>query len=397
MEHSVLAGKCIAFFSHYDFNLYRFRGALMQSLVEHGVKVYAIAPPGSYTDKFKELGVTFVPFPMNRRTLNPVVGWRSVLKLSALLKTLKPDLLHTFTLRPNLYGAIAGTKAKVPVIIATVTGLGSFYIEEGIKVRLIRRVLEYIMKRTLKKVQAVIFQNRDDLSYFIKRKLCASEKAFLIPGSGIDVNEFDPEKFSQDVQKLWRNRWGIPQDAVVVLMVSRLIRHKGVYEFIKAAEKLQGKAFFVLIGEHDPGNPASLTKQEVEELSLRKVVLFPGWQSDIAAWMAVADIYVLPSYREGLPRTVLEAMAMALPVISTNVPGCREVVEHGKTGFLIPPRDVNALVKAIQQLIENPSLRKEMGQQGRKVVCKRFSTDRIIKEYFLIYNKLFKLKSNSKV
>ena len=360
----------------------------MQTLVEHGVRVYAIAPPGSCADKFKELGVTFVPFPMDRRTLNPIAGWRSMLKLSAMLKALKPDLLQTFTLRPNLYGAIAGTKARVPVIIATVTGLGSLYIEEGIKVRLIRRVLEHVMKRALKKVQAVIFQNRDDLAYFVNRKLCAPEKAFLIPGSGIDVNEFNSEKFSREARKLWRDRWGIPQDAVVVLMVSRLIRHKGVYEFIKAAERLQGKALFVLVGEPDPGNPASLTRQEVEDLSSRKVVLFPGWQSDIAAWMAVADIYVLPSYREGLPRTVLEAMAMALPVVSTDVPGCREVVQHGKTGFLIPPRDVGALVKAIQQLIENPNLRKEMGKQGREVVCKRFSTERIIKEYFLVYNSL---------
>jgi len=185
-----------------------------------------------------------------------------------------------------------------------------------------------------------------------------------------------------------RQERGLSLDAVVVTMIARLIAPKGVREFLQAAERLNGKACFLLIGEPDPGNLDSLTWEEIQEYVRRGVVLAPGWQKDVIPWLAITDIFVLPSYREGTPVTVLEAMAMGLPVVATDVPGCREAVVHGETGFLVPPRNVGELVRAIQKLAEDPALRQRMGQAGRERVVQHFAVERIVEQYLDLYAEL---------
>ncbi|MCX7856035.1 MAG: glycosyltransferase, partial [Anaerolineae bacterium] len=178
-------------------------------------------------------------------------------------------------------------------------------------------------------------------------------------------------------------------DAVVVTMIARLIAPKGVREFLQAADRLSGQARFVLIGEPDPGNPDSLTWEDIQDHIQRGIVLAPGWQKDVVPWLAITDIFVLPSYyREGTPVTVLEAMAMGLPVVATDVPGCREAVVHGETGFLVPPRDVDALTLAIQRLIGDPELRWQMGQAGRARTVECFAVERIVGQYLRLYAQL---------
>jgi len=381
--------KRFVFFSQHDFNLYRFRMPVIRALRERGAQVWAISPPGEYSPRFREHGIEFVPISLDRKTFNPLRAWTTVNQLRSILRELRPDVLHTSTLRPNVYGALAGWLAGVPVIVGTVEGLGTLYTNHDAKTRLLRWGVEQVTRLALQAADAIIFLNPDDQRYYLSQRLCRPEQARLIVSAGIDVKVFSPDRFSPDERRMLRQEWGLSLDAVVVTMIARLIAPKGVREFLQAAERLNGKACFLLIGEPDPGNMDSLTWEEIQEYVRRGVVLAPGWQRDVIPWLGITDIFVLPSYyREGTPVTVLEAMAMGLPVVATDVPGCREAVVHGETGLLVPPRDVDKLTLAIQQLVEDPELRQRMGGAGRARVVQYFAVERIVEQYLGLYAEL---------
>jgi N,N'-diacetylbacillosaminyl-diphospho-undecaprenol alpha-1,3-N-acetylgalactosaminyltransferase len=380
--------KRFVFFSQHDFNLYRFRMPVMQALRERGAQVWAICPPGEYSPRFREHGIEFVPISLDRKTFNPLRAWTTVNRLRSILLELRPDVLHTSTLRPNVYGALAGWLAGVPAIVCTVEGLGTLYTNHDLKTRLLRWGVEQTTRLALRAADAIIFLNPDDQSYYLSQKLCRPEQARLIVSAGIDVKAFSPDRFSLEERQRLRQERGLSPDAVVVTMIARLIAPKGVREFLQAAERLNGKARFVLIGEPDPGNFDSLTWEEIQAYVRRGLVLAPGWQNDVLPWLAITDVFVLPSYREGTPVTVLEAMAMGLPVVATDVPGCREAVVARETGFLVPPRNVDELVGAIQKLVEDPALRRRMGQAGRARVVQHFAVERVVEQYLGLYTEL---------
>jgi N,N'-diacetylbacillosaminyl-diphospho-undecaprenol alpha-1,3-N-acetylgalactosaminyltransferase len=386
----IFARKKFVFFSHYDLNLYRFRMSVMRALREWGAQVWAISPPGAYSPRFPEHGIEFVPLSLDRKTFHPLKAWATVHRLRSILRALRPDVLHTFTLRPNVYGALAGWLAGVPAIVSTVTGLGTLYTRHDVRTRLLRWGVEQVTRLALRAADAVIFQNPEDQHYYLSRKLCRPEQARRIAGTGIDVRTFSPDRFSPDERRRLRRERGLPPETVVVTMIARLIAPKGVREFLQAAERLNGKARFVLIGEPDPGNFDSLTWEEIQAYVRRGLVLAPGWQNDVLPWLAITDVFVLPSYREGTPVTVLEAMAMGLPVVATDVPGCREAVVAGETGFLVPPRNVDELVRAIRKLVEDPALRRRMGQAGRARAVQRFAIERITAQYLDLYAELLR-------
>lgn len=389
MEHDFLNEKLFVFFSQNDFSLYRFRMPVMQALVERGAKVWAVSPPGEYSLQFREHGVEFVPIDVDRKTFNPLKALYTIYQLAQILQELRPDVSHTFALRPNVYGALAGRLAKVPVIVSTVTGLGTLYTNHDLKTRLARWGVEQITKWALRYANVVIFQNPDDREYYLNHKLCRPKQARLIISSGVDIHSFSPNRFPSVERDTLRQRWGFSTNAVVVTMIARLIAPKGVREFVQVAERLSDKARFVLIGEPDPGNRDSLAWEDIHDYIQRGIVLAPGWQKDVVSWLAITDIFVLPSYyREGIPVTVLEAMAMGLPVVATDVPGCREAVVHGETGFLVPPRDVDGLTGAIRQLIEDSELRQRMGQAGRVRAVKCFAVERVVEQYLELYAEL---------
>jgi N,N'-diacetylbacillosaminyl-diphospho-undecaprenol alpha-1,3-N-acetylgalactosaminyltransferase len=396
MESALLNRKRFAFFSQHDFNLYRFRMPVMQALRERGAQVWAICPPGEYSPRFREHGIEFVPISLDRKTFNPLRAWATVNRLRSILRELRPDVLHTFTLRPNVYGALAGWLAGVPAIVCTVEGLGTLYTNHDLKTRLLRWGVEQTTRLALRAADVIIFLNPDDQSYYLSQKLCRPEQARLIVSVGIDVKAFSPDRFSPEARQRLRQERGLFPDAVVVTMIARLIAPKGVREFLQVADQLKGKACFILIGAPDPGNPESLTWEEIQKYAERGVVLSVGWQRDVIPWLAVTDIFVLPSYyREGTPVTVLEAMAMGLPVVATDVPGCREAVIHGETGFLVPPRNVDDLTQAIQKLIENPELRKQMGLAGYKRVVQYFAIEQIVEKYLDLYIELLSRNKNN--
>jgi len=388
MKAVYLREKRFVFFSQHDFNLYRFRMPVMQALRERGAQVWAISPPGEYSPRFREHGIEFVPISLDRKTFNPLRAWTTVNQLRSILRELRPDVLHTSTLRPNVYGALAGWQAGVPVIVSTVEGLGTLYTNHDWKTRLLRWGVEKATRLALRAADTIIFLNPDDQHYYLSRKLCRPEQARLIVSAGIDVRAFSPDRFSPYERQRLRQERGLSPDTVVVTMIARLIAPKGVREFLQAAECLSGQACFVLIGEPDPGNLDSLTWEEIQEYVRRGIVLAPGWQKDVIPWLAITDIFVLPSYREGTPVTVLEAMAMGLPVVATDVPGCREAVIHGETGFLVSPRNVDKLTQAIQELVEDPELRQRMGRAGRARAVQHFAVERIVEQCLELYAKV---------
>ena len=388
-----MKGLKIAFFSHLDFNLYRFRLPIMKRLISEKAHVYAIAPQGKIFWQFEKHGVEFIPFEVDRKTFNPFAVLSTVKGLITTLKDVRPHILHTFTLRPNAYGALAGKKAGVPFIISTVTGLGSFYIEgTGLKGIVARTGINLLTRFALSTVSAVVFQNPNDMQYYLDSGLCRPNQAYLIVSSGVDLEEFSPEHISQRMKEQLRKTWGISSDEVVVIMVARLVIPKGIYEFLQAAEQLCHRARFVLIGDSDHGNPDSISWCELSGYAEKGTVIMPGKQENIPEWLAASDIYVLPSYyREGVPRTVLEAMAMGLPIITTDAPGCRETVIEGQNGFLVPPRNAEALVQALNRLIDIVELRERMGKRSRELAVERFSSDKIASQYIDMYKKLLSM------
>ena len=391
METGVLRGRKIIFVSNTDFSLYNFRLPLMKALVSAGARVWAVAPKGKYTEKIQREGIEFCDWRLTRGSLNPVLGLRAVFSLKRIIERIRPDLVHAFVLGgPILFAGLAKKMMKKNFgFVASVTGLGALFLEGGLRWKLMRIILKPAFRLAFSETNKVVFLNPDDLKKLVQQGLVIKEKVKIIYGEGVDISYFYPQAISPDKKLSFRRKWGIPEEAVVALMVARLIREKGVHEFIEVARRLKKeKVFFVLVGEPDPGNPSSLAQSEIERLNKERIVLLPGFQEDVRPWLAAADIYVLPSYREGLPMSVLEAMAMGLPVVTTDVPGCRETVEKGVNGFLVPPREVEALEKAIRTLVEDVELRRRMGEASRRKAEEEFSLEQVVRAYLELYNEV---------
>ncbi len=367
--------KRVGFLSHLDLNLYLFRLPIMQALKRRGWEVYAIAPRGAYFDRFAEEGIEAISYEIDRASLDPINELRAIRNIYKAIKPLHLDILHTFMAKPNIYGTVAGKMAKIPHIINLVEGLGSFYVEENLKAKAVRNLMEMLYKRTFKVSDACVFVNSDDPKYMVERGIIAPHKVRVIKSVGIDTKRFAPENVK---------RIDFGTDKPVVMMVGRAIWHKGVREFYEAAAMLQDKAHFVYVGGTDRGNPSAAS----EEFLRNGVVEYLGHRDDVLDLIGSCDIFVLPSYREGLPRTLLEAAALAKPLIATDTVGCRDVVRNGYNGFLVPSKDAKALAGAIEKLLTLPSLRKQMGEHARRYVTEHFALDKVVANYLALYDEV---------
>jgi len=372
----------IGFLSHLDANLYLFRLPIMRRLVERGDEVFAIAPRGPYWDAFVKEGIRPVDYAVDRGSLNPVKELRAVDGIYRAIKPLRLDILHTFTAKPNIYGTFAGRKAGIPVIYNLVEGLGSFYIDDNLKSRLVRGVQESLYRMAFKRSDLCVFVNRDDPEYMLRRGLITPEKVKIIRSVGVDTRLFSMDAVETQRLARWRERLS-PRGVPVVLMVARAIWHKGIREFYEAAQRLEQKAEFVLVGGTDTGNPSCADAAFLHAGSVRWLGELPA--EEMAAITAACDLYVLPSYREGVPRTLLEAASMGKALVATDVVGCREVVEHGVNGLLVPPRDAAALADAIDRLLGDRSLRERMGEASRKLALEDFDIEGIVEQYLPLY------------
>jgi len=364
--------KKIAFLSHLDLNLYLFRLPIMVELVKMGYTVYAIIPKGDKFDEFQKFGIVALEYKIERKSLNPFKEIGTLRNIYRVIKDLELDILQNFTAKPNVYGSIAGYFAKVPLIINAVTGLGSFYISDSKKATLVKNIMEFLYKESNKRANYCIFQNSDDMHYFTEKGLVTKEKSVLIKSSGIDTELFSPTKTLQNRDKKIR-----------ILMIARAIWHKGIREYYEAAEMLKNENVeFILIGDTDAGNLSCADESFLEGGS----VSWLGHRDDIKDQIEAVDIFVLPSYREGVPRTLLEASSLAKPIVTTDAVGCREVVDDEYNGFLVPIGNSKLLAKKIQILIQDKKLRETMGKNGRVKALKEFDVHIIVKKYLEVYN-----------
>lgn len=371
------------------YDLWLWRRALISALRHVGGEVLAVGPPGPWAEAVAALGCRVVTYPLDRRGLNPFAEARSLAALVRLYRDLRPTVAHHFTIKPNLYGILAARLAGVPVVVATVTGLGYIWTDGGLKARVLRAVLGRVYRWVLQMADAVVYLNEED------RQTLGGRRTVVIPGEGIDLREFSPEAVSAERQAALRAELGLAKDAPVVLMVGRMLWHKGVREFVEAARQVRQRfpsATFLLVGPSDAGNPARVPPAALRAWEAEGVVRYLGARTDVRDLMAIADIVVLPTYREGLPRVLVEAAAMARPLVATDVPGCREVVQPGVNGLLVPPRDVPVLAEAIEQLLADPERRAGFGEMSRAMAEAKFSDRQVVGQILALYAALLEAR-----
>lgn len=362
-------------FANTDWYLYNFRLDFAKYLREKGWEVLFVAPSGSHESAIIDEGFRFIPFFMSRKGINPQEEMDTIKRIEALYKREKPDLVQHYTIKCVIYGSIAAKNIGIPRIVNSITGLGYAFLGHGIKATLIREVVMRLYRHALKGTQ-VIFENPDDQRLFLKRNLVTAEQSHVILGTGVNVNKF----------KVIPS----PDSDPVVILPARLLWDKGVGEFVKAARSLreQGiKARFALVGKVDDGNPSSVPYDRLTQWQKEGFVELWGWQEDIVTVFTISDIVCLPSYREGLPKILLEAAACGRPIITTNVAGCREVVENGVNGYFVPAKDAKELENAMKELILDPELCHKMGMAGRKIVEEKFATHIVNEKTFEIYQR----------
>lgn len=346
-------------------------------LISRGFEVHIIAP-GDCPDILKNHNFIFHSVELSRKGLNPIHELISIVSLSKLFLLIKPDLVHLVTIKPYLYGGIAARIAGVPAVVSAVAGLGTIFIDSSYKYKFLRLLLWFFYRLAFRhNNQKIIFQNSFDQLTLSKWIKIPYKKTALIKGSGIDL-----EKFNVKTEKI---------DTPVVSMVTRLLKDKGVLEFINAARILHSQNILVrmcLVGNLDKGNKTSISQSELDEWVNQGLIEWWGFREDIENVYAESNIACLPSYREGLPKSLIEAAACGRPIITTDVPGCRDVIKPGISGILVPIKDEVALAGAIQELVENPIKRRSMGAAGRKLAENEFGIQDIINAHLEIYNEL---------
>lgn len=368
----------VAVLSRCAWTMYNFRRHFIRSLVANGVETITAGAGGDgYEARVEALGVPFVSLPLSTRHASPLEELRLFLAFYRLFRKTRPQVVHAFTIKPVIFGTLAAAVAGVPVRVATITGLGHVFTSAGFLVRVLSRGL---YRLALHFAHCVYFQNPVDRDVFLEYKLVSPGKVRMIAGSGVDTESFVP-------QALKRTTPGL-----TFLMLARVLREKGVCEFFEAANLVLSVAPQVrikLVGGIDLRNPTSLTEAEAHRMASESGVIWVGQVDDVRPYLAEADVVVLPSYREGTPMSLLEAAAMAKPIIATDVPGCTEVVKHGVNGYLVRARDSQGLAEGMLKCVSDPERLHEMGMAGRRIVENKFDANRISSQMFDDYNRLW--------
>lgn len=344
------------------------RGAIASAAQRAGYAVSVAGPPGPAVERIRSAGLAYHEVPMGRKSLAPMGELRTLLALRRLYATERPSVVHHFTVKPIVYGGLAARLAGVPRSVSTVTGLGYVFIQDTPRPRLLRPLVATGYALALGGPHCVpVFQNADDRSLLAHMGAVDARRATIVPGSGVDLERF-------------RVRPEPDTGQPVVVLPARMLADKGIREFVDAARILRARGVAVrmaLVGEADPGNPASISEEALEAWASEGSVERWGHREDMPEVFSQAHIVCLPSYREGVPRVLLEAGASARAAVAADVPGCRDVIEHAVTGLLVPPRDASALADAIARLAQDADLRARMGRKARERVAAHFSVERV--------------------
>jgi glycosyltransferase involved in cell wall biosynthesis len=377
----------ILFFANTEWYLFNFRLPLAKKLRKLGVDVVMVSPAGEYGQRLKAEGFRWIPVPMNRRSLNLFTEIRLIWTLLSVYRRERPDLVHHFTIKCVVYGSIAARLAKIPCRVNAVAGMGYVFANEGLLARLLRPFVKYLMKFALSGTSArLILQNPDDMNFFVESQLVLTDHVRLIRGSGVDTERFQP---------LINNRHA---RSVRILLATRLLWDKGVGEYVEAARFLRSKnreLTFLIAGVPDKGNPASVPEKEISRWQREGIIEHLGHVENIEKLLPTVDIMVLPTtYGEGVPRILIEAAACGLPIIATDVPGCREIVAPDVNGLLVGVKNPMALARAIQFLVERPHERVRMGEASRKKAVNEFDERIVINKTIDVYKEILPLSEN---
>lgn len=374
----------VVLFANTDWYLYNFKLSLAQELRERGCDVVLLSPRGEYSTRLENAGFLWKEVPMRRRSVNPLTELRVIMRLARLLATEKPDVLHNFTIKCAVYGSIASKLATTGVIVNSIAGLGFVFTSRKLLARLLQPVVKGLFRLSLGGAQsAVIVQNPDDLVFFRSASWLKAREICLIKGSGVNVSRFRD-----------RDRSGVLDRSrpLRLVLAARLLWDKGVREFVDAAKLLSKESrnySFILAGTPDDGNPNSVAEKEIREWQSEGIVEWLGHVADMPKLFNEVDAIVLPSYREGLPKSLIEAAACGLAIVTTDAPGCNEVVnDDGKNGLLVPVRNALALASAIRRLEEDRALCLSLGYAARERALLEFDERIVISKTVALYEEL---------
>ncbi len=370
------------FYANTDWYLYNFRLSTALRLKNEGHEIVMVSPRGQFGQRFAAHGIRWLTLSMDRASLNP---FREMVTLRALVRLLRherPDLLHNFTVKCAIYGALAAKIAKVPAVVNAVAGMGYVFTAGNVKARLLRPLVKTLMKATLGgRRSLLILQNPDDAEAFISTGIVPAGKVRLIRSSGVNTSRFHPVERAANMSSLR------------VLLAARLLWEKGIKEYIDAAEllKKQGRKIeFLLAGMPDAGNPRSVNQAQVQRWADAGTIDWLGHVDDMPALLASIDVMVLPSYyREGVPKSLIEGAACGLALVTTDQPGCREVVtQHGVDGLIVEPRNAAALAALIAQLDDDRKLMNVLGVNARRKALTEFDEKQVIQRTLDVYHEL---------
>lgn len=361
-----------------DQTFYSHRLPMARAAIAAGCDVVVATRVTTFAGKIEEEGIRVLPLPWSRSGVNPVAELRIIAAIIRIYRAERPDLVHQVTLKPILYGSLAAAICGVPATVNALTGLGFVFISRSLLAGFLRSFVGLALRAAFRLPgSVVVFQNEDDRGLFVSRGIAPVEQTVLIRGSGVDVSQFQPTPEPP----------GVP----LVVLPARLLWDKGVGDFVEAARLLASegvRARFALVGQPDEENPAAVPAARLEEWRRAGPVEVWGHKEKMEQVYAQAHIVCLPSYREGLPKALMEAASCARPVVGTDVPGCREVVVEGVTGTLVPVRDPRALAAALRRLIGDKALREMLGAGGRRLAVEAFAQERIAGQMLAVYQRL---------
>lgn len=359
--------------------MFNFRHGLIKKMLNDGYHLIIISPRDDFSNKLRCMGCDVIDLPMSAKGVNPLQDIKLMLSLYFLYRRISPDFIIHYTIKPNIYGSLAARIAGIPSLAIT-TGLGYTFINTN----LVSKVAKALYRFAFRYPKEVWFLNEDDRYVFLNNRLVSNDKAVLLHGEGVNLYHFSPRKTTVVTDK--------NSDSLRFLLISRMLWDKGVGEFVEAAriiKKRYPKVIFQLLGSCDVDNPSVINKEQISYWESQGLIEYLGSTDDVRPWIATSDCVVLPSfYREGIPRTLMEAAAMAKPLITTDNVGCRDVVLPGETGFLCPVKDAKALAICCEQFITmTQEQRDSMGNAGRTFMFKSFDEKLVIEQYFNLFER----------
>lgn len=355
-------------------SFYGFRKDLIKKLIEENHQVYAFTSEFNTEDleKIKQIGAIPVAYNLNRGGLNPLSDIRATYQLTKQIQAIQPDLVFSFFSKPVIFGTLAAKIAKVPRVIGMLEGLGYSFTEQpegfSLKAKLIQRVQIFLYKIAFPKLDKLIFLNPDDPKDLLEKHHIKTKRVEILGGIGLNLQDYPYTPV------IWNNK------TIRFLFIGRLLKEKGIYEFISAAKIVKDQypnAVFTVLGTIDESNPGTLSQKQLDCYIQRGLIEYVGHVADVKPWIQKSHVFVLTSYREGVPRSTQEAMAVGRPIITTDVPGCRETVENGMNGFLIPKWDSETLAEKMICFIQNPEQIAIMGQKSYEIAKEKFDSNKV--------------------